>query len=156
MPFKPFLSLCISVISIALFSVASCNKYDTEITGNVTVAQLFEAPYKGWFESNYLNYNVKNGYDINNEDIHIEVYFASWCWMSRKYLPEFIKVAQMYQLKFTVFELDENKQSEEGFEVGKNIEFVPTFVVYRNNLEIGRIVEQSDNFESALELLTQP
>ncbi len=148
----------ITAVLILLFSViisssdcGSSQYYDGHTTGNVSTEELFYEPYSSWVYPVYADYQFNQNYSLNQSNIHIEVYFGSWCWMSRQHVPEFIKIAQYYNLNHQLFELNTDKGSTEGFERGKEIYYVPTFVVYRNGTEIGRIIEQSTDLAKDLE-----
>lgn len=101
-----------------------------------------------WYDSEYNNYEV-NVDDIDTiknklDGITIKIISGTWCSDSRIHVPDFLKILD--ELKFdeknlTIICVDRNKKAE-GAEVESfNIELVPTFIFYRNEKEIGRIVE---------------
>lgn len=80
-----------------------------------------------------------------NENISIKVFFASWCGDSKDHLPNFVKLAHKVKLQNIVY-YGLNRQKEMGdldfIDVYSfNIERVPTFIIYRGDNEIGRIIE---------------
>jgi hypothetical protein len=76
--------------------------------------------------------------------VRIHIVMGSWCGDSQQQLPRFIKLMDM--LKYKTRKLDilciDHFFKAENFEKGNNgIEKVPTFIIYRKNKEIGRIIE---------------
>jgi len=69
---------------------------------------------------------------------------GTWCSDSRREVPNFYKILDKLNYpdnKITLINVDRKKNGIE-IDVSKlNIELVPTFIVYRNNTEIGRIIE---------------
>jgi thiol-disulfide isomerase/thioredoxin len=77
-------------------------------------------------------------------DFRIVVVFGSWCDDSLQHVPRFIKIAQEVgteRLPESYLGVDRSKKDPEGRVAGLKIEKVPTFIVYRKDAEIGRIVE---------------
>lgn len=105
-----------------------------------------------WYQKNYKNYITNDGV-INNfkdslKNYSIKVFFGTWCGDSKRELPAFYKVinkAKFNKNKLEVIAVDRKiaayKQSPTGEEKGLNIHRVPTFIFYKNNKEVNRIVE---------------
>ncbi len=75
----------------------------------------------------------------------ILVFFGSWCKDSKRELPRFF--AALHRAKNAFFDvrllgLDRSKKDSEGFTARHQITNIPTFVFLRDELEIGRIVEE--------------
>ena len=69
---------------------------------------------------------------------------GTWCSDSRREVPRIIKILD--QLDFDennlqLINLDRKKQSPNSEEKDKTIKFVPTFILSKNEIEIGRIIE---------------
>jgi len=76
--------------------------------------------------------------------INIEIYMGTWCSDSRREVPRFLKILDLAIFDFhklKIISVDRDKISPTHEEIGRNIEYVPTFIIHKNNLEIGRIVE---------------
>lgn len=81
-------------------------------------------------------------YFKKNKDIQVQVFFASWCGDSKEHMPDFVKLAKKAKIKkVTYFALSRQKSMPNMDEEKYQIELVPTFIIYRNDEEIGRIVE---------------
>lgn len=109
--------------------------------GEIDKKALTEKSTITWFKPVYDYYTVDQTCSIPNNSIHIVVYFGDWCSDSHTQLPRFIKIAEYYQLSYELYALDREKKSPMGKESKQNIVKVPTFIVLKNGLEIGRIIE---------------
>ncbi|MGB1043226.1 MAG: thioredoxin domain-containing protein [Tenacibaculum sp.] len=119
-----------------------------------------------WFNINYNNY-LTNDKVINHlkdslNNSTIKVFYGSWCGDSKRELPKFYKVIDEVDFdknKLEVIAVDKKpeayKTSPNGEEKGLNIHRVPTFIFYKNNKEIGRIVESpKQDFERDIFAIT--
>jgi tetratricopeptide (TPR) repeat protein len=143
-----FLLLCL------FFSVAVlAQKREIKLLGEVTLLQLKQEPYATWYSKNHEDYQP-NGRIVealkktNPAKYTIKVFFGSWCGDSKRELPKMMKLLEKLsftQNNFTLIGVDDStevyKQSPQRQEAGMNIFRVPTFIVYENNIEVGRIVE---------------
>ncbi|HZY26606.1 MAG TPA: thioredoxin family protein, partial [Bacteroidales bacterium] len=80
----------------------------------------------------------------NKNDITIKVVMGTWCPDSRREVPRFMKVLNLWHFpvsKLTFIGVDNEKKSPVGEYVNLGIVRVPTFIVYKNNIEAGRIIE---------------
>lgn len=76
----------------------------------------------------------------------IEVYVGTWCGDSRREVPRFWKALDLAgEVPFEVTYVGLNREFYAGDVSleGKDIEAVPTFVVYRDSEEVGRVVERA-------------
>jgi len=117
----------------------------TIVVGEITPEIISD--YTGdWFEENYKNYSpdakiieALKKYD----DIEVEIYMGTWCPDSREHVPAFYKVTDAAGWKrknIKLFALPRNFKEEE-LAREKNLIRVPTFIIYKNGKEIGRIIE---------------
>lgn len=77
-------------------------------------------------------------------DVKITVVMATWCGDSKEWVPRFYKIMDELDFPFknlTLICVDRSKKAP-GTNVGDlKIELVPTFIFYRNDVELGRIIE---------------
>lgn len=109
---------------------------------------LNDTSFSWWFESEYDLYNTDST-SLENisgkmKDIKMTIVMGTWCSDSRREVPRFFKI-----LDYLKYPSDSVKMIMVGRDIkGKgtetdslNVERVPTIIFYRNNIEIGRIVE---------------
>lgn len=105
--------------------------------------------YAWWFNSGYKFYTVDtlitnklNAIDIDS--LNITIVLGTWCSDSRREVPRFFKIIDKMQFpkeKTKLLGVNRNKESSESDIASLNIELVPTFIFYKNEKEIGRIIE---------------
>ncbi|WP_196890914.1 thioredoxin family protein [Aureivirga marina] len=127
--------------------VAIKNKHGS-LVGVATKDNLMEIPYSVWFNRTFDRYKIKQ--DIignlkqNNSDIKMEIFMGTWCSDSRREVPRYYKILDEIDFDLNNTELimvDYEKETYDQLQKGKNIIRVPTFIIYENGKEIGRIVE---------------
>jgi thiol-disulfide isomerase/thioredoxin len=79
----------------------------------------------------------------NKTGISVIVYLGTWCDDSKTHVPAFIQVAQFAQLPFTLIGVNREKECPFEKKACKSwdITHVPTFVVLKDGIELGRIIE---------------
>lgn len=78
-------------------------------------------------------------------DKNIVVVLGTWCGDSREQLPYFLKTMDSLSFEeenITFICVDRAKETEEELLENLNIDRVPTFIVYHNEEELGRIIEK--------------
>jgi hypothetical protein len=120
------------------------------LVGKINLQGLSEEPYSIWFNENYRDYSVDLGsvYGVELDDIHIKLFLGTWCSDSQLQVPQFYKILTALEFDKSKLEMigldnhpDRDLQSPQHEEEGLNIEFVPTIIFYRDEVEIGRIIE---------------
>ena len=83
-----------------------------------------------------------------NDTISVEIFLGTWCSDSKREVPAFFKIVDQASLdiKFdiNIWAVDRDKRLDNGLAQKCNIEFVPTFIFYKADKEIGRIIEMPD------------
>lgn len=88
----------------------------------------------------------------------VEVYMGTWCSDSQREVPKLLRILDDLREQFgvelpvTFVAVDRSKQKPADLIAGKHVEKVATFIYYRGDKELGRIVErtQSPLFEDDL------
>ncbi len=114
------------------------------VNRNALTAPEFNDWYSNEYNAYIPNHEVTKKLKSRARLYHIEVFFGTWCSDSHEQLPRFLKVLD--EMKYpekmlTLYAVNRKKQSFYGEETQKAILKVPTFIVYKGNTEIGRIVE---------------
>jgi thiol-disulfide isomerase/thioredoxin len=113
----------------------------------------FQLPtYKHWFDSTYeahpLDVAILDQIKPLVSDMSFDVYLGTWCSDSRREVPAFYRIMdhlaiaedQVHQVC-----VDRSKEVPKDLMTIDSLEFVPTIVVYKNEKEVGRIIEFPNN-----------
>jgi tetratricopeptide (TPR) repeat protein len=127
-------------------------KNNTILVGHNAPYMMKQGIYKEWYDKNYSGYSIDSN-TIQNikpqlKNKTIEIFLGTWCGDSKREVPRMMKILEYagfdtahLKLVFIDHVLEAYKQSPEHEEKRKNIHHVPTFIVYDEKKEIGRIVE---------------
>ncbi len=104
--------------------------------------------FSWWFNSGYKYYHLNattiESLKKEDDDYTVEIIMGTWCSDSRKGVPRFYKLLDALDIsadRITLINVDRKKQGG-GTDIAElNIHLVPTYIISRNNKEIGRIVE---------------
>jgi thiol-disulfide isomerase/thioredoxin len=121
----------------------------TWILGYFKPDQLTHYPYSTWYLKGIDDYQVKTEainklLEINKDDLSIKIVMGTWCPDSRREVPRFMRIMEAWHFpaeNLIFIGVDDAKQSPVGEYNGLNIQRVPTFILYKNNIEAGRIIE---------------
>lgn len=77
-----------------------------------------------------------------DENLNILVVFATWCGDSKAHVPDFYKVADLAGIANIKYLAVNRKKNAGAIDMSAmDIQRVPTFIVYKGDAEIGRIIE---------------
>ena len=124
----------------------------TIATGHTWHSILQQPAYKPWFDKNYESYvvdtNTVKQLSTAIANTSVDIFLGSWCGDSKREVPRMIRILEQagidtakIALIFVDNSADRYKQSPGHEERNRNIHHVPTFIIYNNNKETGRIVE---------------
>lgn len=110
------------------------------------VTEVFK-PWRKRLESVEIDESTAEKLGEVSEGATVEVYFGTWCSDSLREVPRLWKSLHAVdgKIPFSVeyVALDRNFDAGDASIEGKEIQFVPTFLVHRDGEEVGRIVESS-------------
>jgi len=144
-----------ALLILAFMINSSCKQYklisnesEKVLVGKINRGMLNTEIYP-WFKAGYDSYNSALNTDIlflkaYNQRVTFVVFGGTWCDDTRILLPKFFRVideAQFPASSITLFGVDRQKKTLKGEAEKNNILNVPTFIVYKDGVEIGRIVE---------------
>jgi tetratricopeptide (TPR) repeat protein len=119
------------------------------LIGKCSRGALLREPYSRWFVKNHAEYQADTAQltslksKIN--EITVTLFMGTWCGDTQREVPRFVKIQDYLGFKINYVMVDNDpdryKQSPTHEEAGKNIFRVPTFIVEKNGVEIGRIIE---------------
>lgn len=148
---KHILLTFISFFALNLQAQNTSSTAEIDANGNLIgyiTKENLQQNFDDWFTPRYTDYNAEEDAVsslqslLNN--ITIKVFMGTWCDDSHEQVPVFFKIlndAKFDTKNVTMVGLDENRQTLDNLQDGFNIARVPTFIFYKNNQEIGRIVE---------------
>jgi thiol-disulfide isomerase/thioredoxin len=127
------------------------------LLGKITIEELQQEPFAEWYQME------SDGYEVDTEltnaisnpgQYTYEVFLGTWCGDSRREVPRMEKIFSEMGIDMSnvlIVTLDRDKISPNGEQEGKDIRYVPTLIVNKDNQEIGRIVESPSSETATLE-----
>ena len=152
-----FLILFTSLISQILFSqdeiiIPESNTNSTMLVGEFKRELLQHNEFGQLFMEEYLNYHpdmeIINKFQHRIYNYSITIVLATWCHDSQIQVPRFFKILDKidYNTNFVrIVCVDKDKTGGETDISNLNLELVPTFIFYKNDAEMGRIIESPIN-----------
>ena len=159
--------LILAAISFGLFNLNSSNipegMFEDPKTGKpmllgaIAIEELQQEPFAEWYQME------SDGYEVDTEltnaisdpgQYTYEVFLGTWCGDSRREVPRMEKIFSEMGIDMSnvlIVTLDRDKISPNGEQEGKDIRYVPTLIVNKDNQEIGRIVESPSSETATLE-----
>ena len=159
--------LILAAISFGLFNLNSSdipegmfedpNTGKPMLLGKITIEELQQEPFNEWYQMEFDGYEVDT--ELTNAisdpgQYTYEVFLGTWCGDSRRELPRMEKIFSEMGIDMSnvlIVTLDRDKISPNGEQEGKDIRYVPTLIVSKDNQEIGRIVESPSSETATLE-----
>jgi len=130
----------IAMALMILFNKAYALEY-----GNVKSSDILAiAEFKNRYEQFQISADKIEQIAKALKGLKIEVYFGDWCPDSVENVPPFIKIIEKIGLKeinISYINVPKDKSKRPALLKEKNIERLPTFVFYKDNKEVGRIIE---------------
>jgi hypothetical protein len=107
-----------------------------------------DTSFSWWFNSEIDMYSVDSAAvkDISGKlkEVKITIVMGTWCSDSKREVPRVFKILDLLgydQKNLTLICVDRNKTAPDCGVEKLEIKLVPTFIFYKNDVEIGRIVE---------------
>jgi hypothetical protein len=121
----------------------------TWLIGFFDPGRLSQEPYSSWYIKGYDDYQYNTAavnllMDMNKAGISIKIVLGTWCSDSRREVPRLMRILDLWQLPLssvTFIGVDDAKRSPVGDYDKLDIQKVPTIIIYENNIEAGRIIE---------------
>ena len=153
-----FLLLGVWTLSASMCSSQALNQVIQDANGNrqllgkCSIEAFQDSPFQEWYAPNYQAYEPQNDLiercEGLTEDLKVQVFLGTWCGDSKREVPRFMKVADQLglseeQIEFIAVSRADTfyKKSPTDEQIGKLIHRVPSFLFYKEEKEIGRIVE---------------
>jgi thiol-disulfide isomerase/thioredoxin len=118
------------------------------LVGKCNLKGLKTGEFGDVFKIEYTNYHTDSNVIVDLQKkmkkIKIEIVLGTWCGDSKEQVPRFIKILDELRYKTRKLEIVSITRlfEADGFnKMESNVIKVPTFIIYRKNIEIGRIIE---------------
>lgn len=148
-----------SLLGIVLYSctlnrsLPADNNGKPMLLGVHTEADLRKKPFNSWFNKNYDTYQFDTATAKEIKPLlsnkQVEIFMGTWCGDSQREVPRMLKILSYCGIptgRIKIIMVDNHdstyKQSPGHEERALNIHRVPDLLVYENNIELGRIVEE--------------
>ncbi|MDO8550477.1 MAG: thioredoxin family protein [Ignavibacteria bacterium] len=134
------------------------------LIGYCTRDAFNDSSFAWWFDPEYENYEPDSSViEILRDkmkDVEIILVMGSWCDDSRIHVPHLYKILDEINYpteEITLIAVNEDKKTEGDEIEGLAIDLVPTIIFYRDNSELGRIVEMPNQSleEDMVEIVSQ-
>jgi thiol-disulfide isomerase/thioredoxin len=122
---------------------------ETWILGYFKADRFYQPPHNTWFIKGFDEYQynqdvIKKLLASDKSNITIKIVMGTWCPDSRREVPRFMRI--LTEIKFPAEKVqfigvDNVKVSPIENYASLNIQRVPTFIFFKNNIEAGRIIE---------------
>lgn len=106
--------------------------------------------FKDWYQLGYESYQpdteILDSLKPLMKDINISLFMGTWCEDSQREVPFFYKIVDVTDFdesNLSLIAVSEEKTTPSGFENRLDITNVPTLIIYKDDVELGRIVEYS-------------
>ena len=121
----------------------------TWLLGYFNRERMTTTPHSEWYTKGYDGYQPDSGFlnrlkNIGKDDLTIKIVLGTWCPDSRREVPRFMRIIDLWDFpveKITFIGVDNEKIAPVGEYEKLDIQRVPTFIFYKNNIEAGRIIE---------------
>lgn len=131
------------------------------IKGWMTKYLLANDPAFGWYAPAHDGYKADSTVVLDMTagvgKVQLFVFGGTWCDDSQYILPRFFKLQELSGLPdsaISFFGVDRNKKTLGGISEALQVTNVPTFIVFRNGKEAGRVVEYGTTGKWEAELAT--
>jgi len=116
--------------------------------GFCTLAEITDTTFNSVYKEEYKVYipdkDVVDQINTLLDGIKVTIFMGTWCSDSREQVPRFFKVlglTESYVPDPAIICVDRNKKAGNFSLEGMDVLKVPTFIVYFNGRELGRIIE---------------
>jgi thiol-disulfide isomerase/thioredoxin len=122
---------------------------DGFLVGRAKKEDFMQEAFAEWFFDDYDHYTpdpvvIENLKPLLNDDISIKAFMGTWCGDSRREVPHFYRILNACEYdvkKLEMYGVDRSKVTPNNDQEGLDVFYVPTFIFYKNGIEINRFVE---------------
>jgi len=134
--------------ALNLFQTVPDEEEKKYLLGFITKEQITKDPDFGWYAQNTKFYKPKKEHiDVISEkayDFQILLFTGTWCHDSQQIIPKYfslLEAAEFPDHRMVIVAVDRQKAAPANLHRPLNIVNVPTLIVLKDGVEVGRIVE---------------
>ncbi|MEQ9091503.1 MAG: thioredoxin family protein [Balneola sp.] len=137
--YSPFFLLAV----VLCFPVYAQNDY---LSGPVTEQQIREVKIFDLYTERYKpDSEIISGLNAIQDSVLVDVFMGMWCHDSKREIPAFFKIMEsidnpLITANYTALEY--RRRGPKDIIKENNIKRTPTFIIYKNGKEVGRIIEE--------------
>lgn len=152
--YKHFILIILFFTSFSLFAqnkdslITDKSSGKPMLIGECTRDALQDTTFSWWFNSTYELYDVDSTAlpEIKNlmKNVRVTIVMGTWCSDSQRQVPRFYKIMDAINEpadSISLICVDRDKKDISGEVDSLYVNLVPTFIFYKNNEELGRIIE---------------
>lgn len=112
--------------------------------GFATINSNFDSAYKAEYPLYHADAETMKQLSGKLKGVKVTVVMGTWCGDSKEWVPRFYKIMDELNFnykKLTLICVDRSKKAPGTNVESLKVELVPTFIFYRKNNELGRIIE---------------
>lgn len=132
--------------------IGYCNR-----DGFKTIDSNFDSAYMAEYKVYHTDQVAMKLLSQKLRGVKVTLVMATWCSDSKEWVPRFYKIMDELNFnykKLTLICVDREKKAPGTIAAGLNVDRVPTFIFYRKNTELGRIIEvPSDLLEKDISVI---
>lgn len=109
---------------------------------------ILENPEYQEIQSRYFNYtpepDIIQSLKEAPDHYMFEIYMGFWCSTSRAFLPKFLKIVDLIGIppqRIRIISIDKDKTEPREHLVNRKVQFIPTVIIRKGQVEVNRIVE---------------
>ena len=129
--------------------------------GPINMANLQSSKITSWFNPEFDRIDVDPQWVKNLKPhlkgLKIKIFMGTWCEDSQREVPHFYKIVKsigVNEERINMVAVSHDKDTPQGYEKELNIAYVPTFIFYKQEQEIGRFVEYAQTATLEEDILT--
>jgi len=114
-----------------------------------------------WMSENFKAYKPDSitliGLKKELKGVYIKAFMGTWCEDSQREVPSFYKILKSIGIneeRIDMIAVSHHKDTPQGYEKELNIAYVPTFIFYKQEQELGRFVEYAQGATLEEDILT--
>jgi len=137
------------------------NEGEKMLLGKVSHADFKNDSLFPWMSENFKAYKPDSItlIELKKElkGVYIKAFMGTWCEDSQREVPHFYKILKSIGIneeRIEIVAVSHDKDTPQGYEKDLNIGYVPTFIFYKQEKELGRFVEYAQRATLEEDILT--